>query len=423
MTKQMNRIGFNVLTCLIAVGLESSLLADGYRNPPMTAEAIGKSGNAIVFADDASAATYNPANLAFQQNGSFVGSLTFAHLEPTYTAGITGDKAVADDPWQPLPNLFYSKPLDVANLVFGLGITTPYGQGSEYDRDALHDPNFRPNPVYKARLALVDINPNMALKLNDYLAIGGGASLIYSQLDFTQYFPWSLYVPVLPDGTAEVDADGYAAGGNAALTCFLTSKQRVALTYRSEFELDYEGDLELSGFAPIVPGTTPKSDFSTEINFPNIVGAGYGIELSESVRIEANVEWLEWSSNESINLDLANNQALLGGQNAIPNNWDDTVNVGVGGDWQFSEAWLLRAGYIRLESPIPDETITPLLADADRDAFSVGVGYQTGRHSVDLGYTYSIFDDREPSISENRAYPGTYDIDADLLSVTYSCTL
>ena len=421
MTTRLNNGALKFLVCLMTAGLGQNVMADGYRNPPMTAEAIGKSGNGIVFSDDASAAAYNPANLAFQKDGSFVGGLTFAHLEHTYTAGITGEKAVADDPWTPLPNIFLSQLLGESGVVFGLGITTPYGQGSEYGRDALQDPIFRPNPIYEARLALVDINPNLALQLNDKVALGAGVSVIYSKLDFTQYFPWSAIVPVLPDGVAEVDADGYAMGGNVALTWLPTEKQRVALTYRSSFEVHYEGDFEVSGFAPIVPGTTPKSDFSTRIEFPNIVGAGYGVELSDTVRVEANFEWLEWSSNDRINIDLANNQALLAGQESIPNNWDDTIKLGVGGDWQFSEDWVFRAGYAFLESPIPDETISPLLPDADRHAISVGLGFQSGIHTVDLGYTYSIFDDRAPTIAENPAYSGTYDIDSDLLGVTYSC--
>ena len=53
-----------------------SAMADGYRNPPPTAEGIGKSGVNSVWVDDASAISYNPANLAFQTNRSVVISLT-----------------------------------------------------------------------------------------------------------------------------------------------------------------------------------------------------------------------------------------------------------------------------------------------------------------------------------------------------------
>ena len=66
-------------------GWASTTLADGYRNPPPTAEGIGKSGVNSVFVDDASAISYNPANLAYQTNGSLVVAATFARTENTYT--------------------------------------------------------------------------------------------------------------------------------------------------------------------------------------------------------------------------------------------------------------------------------------------------------------------------------------------------
>jgi len=397
--------------------------ADGYRNPPMTAEAIGKSGNAIVFTDDASAIAYNPANLALQTNISFVVDVTFAHTEHTYKDGVTSVEAEADDPWQPLPNIFVSAPLGDSGIALGLGITTPYGQGAELGRTDLHDTVNSSNALYEARMALININPTIAFSIGDSLAIGVGADIIVSKLEFKQYYPWSLYVPFpVPDGVAEVDAYGYGFGGNIGATWAVTDKQKLAITYRSGFTVDYTGDFKVSNFPGPAPGTstTPKSDFSTEIEFPNIIGVGYGIELTDTIRIEANFEWLEWSSNESLEIDLDNNQPLLGGEDEIPNDWDDTITVGVGGDWQIDENWVFRAGYAFIETPIPDETIAPILPDADRHAFSVGLGFQAGGHAIDVAYTYSIYDDREPKASENEVFPGSYDIDSDLLGLTYS---
>ena len=51
---------------------------------------------------------------------------------------------------------------------------------------------------------------------------------------------------------------------------------------------------------------------------------------------------------------------------------------------------------------------------------SLGLGYTTGAHTIDVAYTYSIYEDREASLFENQAYPGDYDIDSDLVGLTYS---
>ncbi|HEY5621286.1 MAG TPA: hypothetical protein VIR77_01670, partial [Pontiella sp.] len=66
-----------------------------------------------------------------------------------------------------------------------------------------------------------------------------------------------------------------------------------------------------------------------------------------------------------------------------------------------------------LPTPIPDDTMTWLLPDADRHALSLGLGYTVGQHTVDLAYTFSIYDDRDTPL-------GSYEIDSDLIGMTYS---
>ena len=302
-----------------------------------------------------------------------------------------------------------------------MGITSPFGQGIKFDKNDLINPSDPTSaPLYEAQMALVNINPSVAFKLGEHLAIGAGADVILSTLTFKQHFPWPLGNPA---GDAEVEAFGYSFGGNAGVTWFITDKQRLALTYRSPFKVEYEGDFEVSNFVSLPflpPGTSAKSDFETAIEFPTIIGLGYGIELTDTIRIEANLEWLEWSLNQSLKLDLDNNQALLFGNDELPNNWDNTITFGIGGDWQFAPDWVFRAGYAFIETPIPDATISPLLPDTDRHALSLGLGYTTGPHSVDLAYTFSIYEDRDVSASANPVYPGSYDIASDLLGMTYS---
>lgn len=387
-----------VLSALFLFGILVSLQADGYRNPPPTAEGIGKSGVNRAFVDDASAISYNPANLAGQTNGSIVASVVLVRSENTYRNA--GSQAVSEGDWQPMPNLYVSAPLKDTGLVWGLGVTTPHGQGAEYDRELLS-----PLSIFEATMSLIDIKPTVAYKFTDKLLVGGGMDLYLSRLQFKQNFP--LGAPPAPVSVAEVDADGEGVGGSLGVAWLLSDRQRLALTYRTTFSIDYEGDYNLEG--------APESDFSTEIRFPNAWGLGYGIELGDSVRVEANVEWMQWSANKSMAIELDNAPFA-----EIPNDWDDTFTWGIGGDWQFADAWTLRAGYAFIESPIPDATVAPILPDLDRHAFSFGLGYRWGRHLFDVAYSYSIYDDRRVGVGENGAYAGSYQVDSDLVGVTYS---
>jgi long-chain fatty acid transport protein len=397
---------------------------DGYRNPPPTAEGIGKSGVNMVFVDDASAISYNPANLTLLEGGSAVISATFPKQENTYDNPLNPAGSVdSNDEWIVLPNLYYAQPLGDKGIALGLGVTTPFGQGIDWDSTDVFNP-FAPVSIYDGEIKVINFNPSVAFKIGDSISVGVGADIYYSELDFKALVGDIANAPGAPTGQAEADGDDVAVGGNFGVTWNVTDRQRLVFTYRSEVEMDYEGDFDVTpSLVPFPgPGSHPfvNSDFGLEITYPTTIGAGYGIELTDNIRVEANIEWIEWSVNDSQDADLGVNNIVFGGPLSIPQDWDDTITVGVGGDWQFHENWMVRAGYIYLESPIPDSTISPTLPDADRHALSLGLGYTMGAHAIDVAYTYSIYDDREAGFLENQAYPGTYDIDSDLFGLTYS---
>ena len=76
----MEKHGMKQAVSIVTAGMFSLVSgqarADGYRNPPPTAAGIGKAGVHSAFVDDASAISYNPANLALQTNASVVVAVT-----------------------------------------------------------------------------------------------------------------------------------------------------------------------------------------------------------------------------------------------------------------------------------------------------------------------------------------------------------
>jgi long-chain fatty acid transport protein len=381
--------------------------------------------------DDASAISYNPANLAFQTNVSVVVDITLARQKTNFKSATTGVSADSDGDWNALPNLFVSMPVGDSGLVCGLSISTPFGQGIEYKKNELVNlaafgpPNFEAPAIYSAEISLINFNPTVAFKLSESIAIGVGADIYYSTLKFKQNYPWGeLGIPPIfydeGNGNAEVEADGYGFGGNAAITWNVTDRQRLALTYRSEVKVEYKGDFDINTVGPTPPGGDPafdatSSDFSLDIKYPTILGVGYGMALTDTIRLEANLEWLEWSANDTQTADLGVN-----GTQSAPQKWDNTFTIAVGGDWQFASGWVARAGYAFIETPIPDETIAPVLPDADRHVLSIGLGYAVGGHSFDVAYAYSIYDDRKVGNNQMTQFNGDYDIDSDLVGLTYS---
>ncbi len=378
------------ITMIAAVScIAGIVVADGYRNPPPTAEGIGKSGVNMAFVDDASAISYSPANLAMQTNKSFVISATFARTESTYTP-IGGGDIKSDGDWNILPNIYYSQPIGDKGLVAGIGINTPNGQGASYD-------SANSTAIYEASLMFININPTLAAKVSDTVYIAVGLDLAYSQLNLKSMVAFG----PPPFSALEASGEGWGFGGNAGITWIPAEQHRVALTYRGRMTIDYKGDAELDG--------ADFGDFKTTIKYPDSLSLGYGIQLTDEIQLEAMLEWLQWSVNKT--------QPIEAGTitDQVSNNWNDTYTAGFSGSWAVSKDFVVRAGYAYIPSPIPDRTVTPLLIDEDRHALSIGLGYAFGSgHQFDLAYTHSIYNDREDTPS------GSYEVDSNLLGMTYS---
>jgi long-chain fatty acid transport protein len=417
-----------VVTVLAVIGVTSSALANGFRNPPEGAWAMGRTGGKIAQVDDASAVTHNPANLTQVPQPEAAVSLTLIHTETEFSApyGSTG----TEDPWKFLPNVFVAVPLEDRRFAAGLAVTTPFGQSTVWDEAGL----FRYSAPYSAELAVINVNPAVAMKVTDSVSVGAGLDVFLSRLDLKQWIPWSRVTgrPMSPDGAAQLQGDGVGVGANAALTVRPADGHAVALTYRSPVTVDYEGECELGGFPAGAEGAglSRSSDFETSVEFPTIVGLGYGVEVTDKWRVEADVEWIEFSRYDALELDAGNNNLLLNSpQSASPTapavvrqDWKDTWTFGVGTDYAVTETVTLRAGYIYLQSPIPDETLAPTLPDADRHVVSLGAGFRQGRNRLDLGYAYSLIGDRDIGNNQNPAYNGTYETTSHLMSVAYGRT-
>jgi long-chain fatty acid transport protein len=66
----------------------------------------------------------------------------------------------------------------------------------------------------------------------------------------------------------------------------------------------------------------------------------------------------------------------------------------------------VRAGYVFQQSPVPDSTLEPGNPDANQHNLTLGLGYRTGRVTLDGFYMIGIYRGRTV---DNAVLPGTYD--------------
>jgi len=376
--------------------------------------------------NDSSAIAQNPANLSELESTEIQFTPSIVYMAVDFSSP-TGQSSETEHPWKALPNGFVAMPLTNHNLVLGLGITTPFGLSVNWDEGtSAFAPTtgvLRYTSPHYAELMTANFNPTLAYKISDSLSVGVGLDIMWSRLTLKQYYPWLLFpgsVGSEPDGTLKGQGDGFGYGGNVGLTWHITERQALAITYRSQMDVDYDGDATIDNVTPTATafGIVGHSDFASSIAFPNMVAAGYGIEITDTIRLEADVEWIQFSRFKTLSVDLGNNNVLLPPANRnIPQNWRDTYTVGIGGDWRFAEHWVVRAGYQFYQTPVPDSTFSPTIPDANQNVITVGLGYQTGPFSCEFAYGADFYEKRNITTDSTPAFNGTYDVTVHLFSV------
>ena len=130
-------------------------------------------------------------------------------------------------------------------------------------------------------------------------------------------------------------------------------------------------------------------------------------------------DWVDWSSVHTEDISFLNG--------ALPNqvfarDWNSRVQLRVGAEYIAGPSLLLRAGYSYDPSPVPDNTLDPMLFDLSRHILSIGFGTSPCcPWSLDASYQHEFGQPRTAAASLNSyPTPGQYSGGADVYSVTVS---
>jgi long-chain fatty acid transport protein len=263
---------------------------------------------------------------------------------------------------------------------------------------------FRYEAPWFTELKTINLNPTFAWKINDRFSLGVGVDVMWSELRFKQYYPWSVVAgdPLLPDGDMRARGDGIGVGGNIGIAWQVADRHRVVAAYRSQKTVDYDGTFDLSNIPPAFAGVAPESSFGSSITFPDIVTLGYGFQVNDRVRLGADVEWLQFSNFDTLPVEVGS--APPGLPSGFNQDWNDTFTFGIGGDYRIDDHWLVRASYQYYMTPVPDETLSPTIPDSDQNVVTASVEYAWKNKRLELAYGLVLYDDRDITNNQNPAY-------------------
>jgi long-subunit fatty acid transport protein len=361
------------------------------------ARALGQSAF-IAVADDATAASWNPAGLIQleQPEASIVGAwkVSTNHYSAAESA-LEVERGTWDE-WE-LNFLSYAQPLQVGNrdVVLSVNYHQEYDFGLELDYVNGMSPS-RPRIQGSSEGALSAYSFACATAIPSYPELTFGAGFNWHTQSFLHGFAWRRHLRSFDTTrggveTTETFDDVRGCNFTFGLLWDAYKKGERLLTLGFVCHTPYTARMHLEEqSASLDPNGQPlpggqRNTSRLEMDFPMSLGAGANYRFSDTFNVAADVEWKDWSDFEQRNLDTGKRSSPIGGGDG---DIADTLAVRIGvecltppnpnTDWVRA----IRAGIFYDPRPALDDPMPVYGA-------SVGLGWTLKKRlSLDFAYQY-----------------------------------
>lgn len=339
--------------------------------------------------DTALVVTKNPAAMAQFDRTAVSGQLAFIapdlNLDYEYKSGIPSKTKTGTEsdyaPAQFVPSFATIMPVNEKWAV-GFAMFSNFGTGTEVsDEFALGDIGGT------TKVITIDNSFNIAYKVNDLLSIGAGYDLIVGQAEMDKAFN------LLGKQAFDMSGNAIGHGWNVGTLLSINENNRLALTYRSAVDMDFEGDFFGTGL--VFKPNTPSKMTTGEVNFtlPAIAEFSGYHKLTEQFAVHYSATWTQWSVLEELKAVSADCSFMGNSGVCFQKDLDysNSMRYAIGTTAYISRDVTLRMGYAYDQQGGEPVVVMP---DANRHQVSVGVSIAASDAlSFDFGASYLMGDE------------------------------
>ena len=365
---------------LLSIVATCSLLnAGGCKIPEQSADSLGLAASNVAFSFGADAAYFNPANMMFLDGlHHFESTLGWFHINKLEFKSDDG-KSYSSKKFDSLAGTFsFVTPEIYENWRFGLALAVPAAVGVSWEDPATAF------TAKRFKLQVVELNPTVAYRINDKLAVALGARGVYTKgkiaSDFGRF------------GYREIQGDGINYGYNVALTYRPIEELSFAVTYRSKVNLELKGHTN----ADFIGGLNYHGKTTVEIPLPAQLVLATGYKFSDLTLLLA-FERTYWSKFKEYDFEYGDktaahtNSRLFKGlmDDPVIKNAKDTNTYRLGLTYDVNEKFRLMAGFAYDEDITSSKHTGLELPNTTSKVYSFGVNYKfTPNLEMALGYVY-----------------------------------
>jgi long-chain fatty acid transport protein len=416
---------------------------------------------AAAIGEDASTIYFNPAGMTrlSGQQLVFAGHIVSPNADYTdsgnstsYGGGpLTGPNSSTGDPVF-VPNFYYATELG-NGIHAGIGVNVPFGLSTDYDNGWVGR-----YQALKSEISTININPALAWKVTDKVAVGFGVNIQYIDLELTNSVDSSVAcggvmqaevglgvtplgcgdLATTPPSTASRDSSSSLTGSdtsygwNAGILIDLSESSRIGLAYRSSIKHNVTGDATYN-LDPVLAAESDNLAVNSGYNvlqntsleataeLPASFSFSYVDDIDKQWTALFDFTWTGW--NDLGTITIIQPGTIPGRESTLNLDYQNTKRISVGVNYRADDKWIYRGGIAVDETPIRSaETTSARIPGNDRTWLSVGLGYkQSTDWSFDFGYSHLFISDADissgpTSTSSGATLIGSYELSVDILS-------
>jgi long-chain fatty acid transport protein len=310
------------------------------------------------------------------------------------TMALGGPSGNPYDP-TPVPNGFVSYQIN-DRVWAGIGVTAPFGLGSDYGNTW-----FGRFDSTKTELAVIDIQPTIAYKVNDVISIGAGLNIAHSSADLRNQV--NLVGLGLGEGSSKLTGDDWGFGYSVGVQLKPIPTTTIGINYKSEVHHNLDGKIQVTTAAGALVAAQ-SSNGSAKLVTPDHLTIGLAHQVNNRLTIQGQATWFGWNNFGAISA-YRDSGALA---SSVEQNYQTTWAYAIGAEYMASDKWMLRGGVQFDATPTTDEFRTSRTPDGDRTWLSLGATYSiTPKIDLDMAGTYIFIEDGSINLMRGAANPAT----------------
>lgn len=374
-----------------ALLIPATASANGFFLWEVSPRSVAQGGAAVAEGEEPATLLYNSAGMARLDGFQLQANLYTYIATNQWEDPNTGEKADADLGVFPIPSLFATyKPIDW--LALGVGSYSTFGLTIGWP-----DRWKGAAITQKSSLRSYSVQPALAFGPLEGVSLGTGLTITRGSVKLERGLPLGNDY-----GTSVLGGVDTGFAPNVSLFYEATDWLRFGAQYRHKTEMVLDpGNIDFD-VPPAYQGQLKDQELKTSITLPAMVQAGARVSPTKDLEIEFDAFLLLWHTYDELAFEFEDptiNQTQK-------TDWHDAWEWRIGGQYTIDKL-ALRAGFIWDATPIPDETLDPLLPDNHRAIPSIGAGYDFGPVRADAAYQFVYLLPREVNEPENK-FPAKY---------------